>query len=117
VSCPRVMIRANVGGFAKEDVGLFQLRKGLDPRIFLLYNRRSPQMCNHYLVDPVACTPASGWEKGQVENQVGLVRERFFTPRLRFKSYDELNAWLTDKCIAYTSAYLAGSCTRMQPWL
>ena len=49
-----------------------------------LYNRRFLQMCSHYLVDPVACTPASGWEKGQVENQVGLVRERFFTPRLRF---------------------------------
>ena len=47
-----------------------------------LYNRRFQQMCSHYLVDPVACTPASGWEKGQVENQVGLVRERFFTPRL-----------------------------------
>jgi hypothetical protein len=31
-------------------------------------------MCGHYLVEPVACTPASGWEKGQVENQVGLVR-------------------------------------------
>ena len=46
------------------------------------YNRRFLQMCSHYLVDPVACTPASGWEKGQVENQVGLVRERFFTPRL-----------------------------------
>src|ERR1043165_8275243 len=59
-----------------------------------LYNRRFLQMCSHYLVDPVACTPASGWEKGQVENQVGLVRERFFTPRLRFKSYDEMNAWL-----------------------
>src|SRR5712671_5071654 len=41
-----------------------------------LYNRRFLQMCSHYLVDPVACTPASGWEKGQVENQVGLVRER-----------------------------------------
>ena len=41
------------------------------------YNRRFLQMCSHYLVDPVACTPASGWEKGQVENQVGLVRERF----------------------------------------
>ena len=51
-------------------------------------------MCSHYLVDPVACTPASGWEKGQVENQVGLVRERFFTPRLRVASYAELNAWL-----------------------
>ncbi len=54
------------------------------------YNRRFLQMCSHHLVEPVACTPASGWEKGQVENQVGLVRERFFTPRLRFKSYDEL---------------------------
>jgi hypothetical protein len=62
-------------------------------------------MCGHYLVEPVACTPASGWEKGQVENQVGLVRERFFTPRLRFKSYDELNAWLLDKCVAYAKAH------------
>jgi transposase len=70
-----------------------------------LYNRRFLQMCSHYLVEPVACTPALGWEKGQVENQVGLVRERFFTPRLRFKSYDELNAWLLDKCIAYAKAH------------
>src|SRR5664279_1464415 len=69
------------------------------------YNRRFLQMCAHHLVDPVACTPASGWEKGQVENQVGLVRERFFTPRLRFRTYDELNAWLLDKCIAYARAH------------
>ena len=69
------------------------------------YNRRFLQMCSHYLVEPVACTPASGWEKGQVENQVGLVRERFFTPRLRVKSYDELNAWLLDHCIAYAKAH------------
>ena len=69
------------------------------------YNRRFLQMCSHHLVDPVACTPASGWEKGQVENQVGLVRERFFTPRLRVKSYDELNAWLIDKCVAYAKAH------------
>jgi transposase len=69
------------------------------------YNRRFLQMCSHHLVDPVACTPASGWEKGQVENQVGLVRERFFTPRLRVKTYDELNAWLTDKCVAYAKAH------------
>jgi len=69
------------------------------------YNRRFLQMCSHYLVDPVACTPASGWEKGQVENQVGLVRERFFTPLLRFKNFDELNVWLTDRCIAYAKAH------------
>ena len=69
------------------------------------YNRRFLQMCSHYLVEPVACTPASGWEKGQVENQVGLVRERFFTPRLRVKSYEELNAWLLDQCVAYAKAH------------
>jgi len=69
------------------------------------YNRRFLQMCGHYLVEPVACTPASGWEKGQVENQVGLVRERFFTPRLRVKSYDEMNAWLLDKCVAYAKVH------------
>ena len=69
------------------------------------YNRRFLQMCAHHLVEPVACTPAAGWEKGQVENQVGLVRERFLTPRLRVKSYDELNAWLLDKCMAYARVH------------
>ncbi len=62
-------------------------------------------MCSHYLVEPTACTPAAGWEKGQVENQVGLVRERFFTPRLRFASYEELNAWLLDRCIEHAGAH------------
>jgi hypothetical protein len=47
------------------------------------YNRRFLQMCAHHLVEPVACTPASGWES--------LVRERFFTPRLKFKTYHELD--------------------------
>jgi transposase len=69
------------------------------------YNRRFLQMCGHYLVEPTACTPASGWEKGQVENQVGLVRERFFTPRLRVTSYEEMNAWLLDRCVAYAKAH------------
>ena len=69
------------------------------------YNRRFLQMCSHHLVEPVACTPASGWEKGQVENQVGLVRERFFTPKPRFKSYDELNAWLLDRCLVFAKAH------------
>jgi transposase len=69
------------------------------------YNRRFLQMCSHHLVEPVACTPAAGWEKGQVENQVGLVRERFFTPRLKVKSYGELNAWLVDKCIVWAKAH------------
>jgi transposase len=64
--------------------GIYDNMKTAVETIFVVreraYNRRFQQMCSHYLVDPVACTPASGWEKGQVENQVGLVRERFFTP-------------------------------------
>jgi transposase len=28
-------------------------------------NRRCLRMCSHYLVEPTACTPAAGWEKGQ----------------------------------------------------
>jgi len=68
------------------------------------YNRRFPQMCAHYLVEPVACTPAAGWEKGQVENQVGTARQRRFTPRLRFKSCEERGAWLLDRCVAWAKA-------------
>ena len=33
------------------------------------YDRRFQQMCEHYLVNPDACTPASGWEKGQVRTR------------------------------------------------
>ena len=36
--------------------------------------------------------------RGQVENQVGVLRRRFFVPRPKFKSYAELNAWLKDRC-------------------
>jgi transposase len=80
------------------------------------YNRRFLRMCSHYLVDPVACTPASGWEKGQVENQVGVVRERFFTPRLRVASYQELNAWLFDRCVAYAKAHKHPELTDRTIW-
>ena len=44
------------------------------------------------------------WRGGQVENQVGTVRQRFFSPRLRVKSFEELNALLIDKCIAWAKA-------------
>lgn len=44
-------------------------------------NRRFLEMCSHHLVEPVACTPGAGWEKGQVEKQVGDVRGCLFVPR------------------------------------
>ena len=63
------------------------------------YNERFLQMCSHHLVEPVACMPGAGWEKGQVENQVGTVRRRLFVPRPRRRSYRELNTWLVEQCI------------------
>ena len=81
-----------------------------------LYNRRFLRMCSHYLIEPTACTPASGWEKGQVENQVGLVRERFFTPILRVKSLEELNGLLLDKCVAYARAHKHPEMTDQTIW-
>jgi transposase len=69
------------------------------------YNRRFLQMCSHHLVEPVACTPASGWEKGQVENQVGNLRDQLFRPKPRVSSLAELNGWLADQCIAYAKRH------------
>src|SRR6266566_1602492 len=80
------------------------------------FNRRFLRMCGHHLVEPTACTPAAGWEKGQVENQVGLVRERFFTPRLRVASSEELNAWLLDRCVAYAKAHKHPELTNRTVW-
>lgn len=62
------------------------------------FNRRFLTLANHYLFEPIACTPASGWEKGQVENQVGNIREWLFTPMAKFNSFEELNAWLAMRC-------------------
>jgi transposase len=62
------------------------------------FNRRFLTLANHYLFEPVACTPAAGWEKGQVENQVGNVREWLFTPCARFADFNELNVWLEKRC-------------------
>jgi len=62
------------------------------------FNRRFMALANHYLFEPVACTPAAGWEKGQIENQVGNVREWLFTPRAKFATLAALNAWLGQRC-------------------
>lgn len=62
------------------------------------FNRRFMTLANHYLFEPVACTPAAGWEKGQVENQVGNIREWLFTPRAKFATFADLNTWLSQRC-------------------
>ena len=62
------------------------------------FNRRFLHLASHYLIEPIACTPAAGWEKGQVESQVKFLRQRLFVPRLSFADIDELNQWLSDRC-------------------
>lgn len=70
------------------------------------YNPRFVQMCSHHLFEPVACTPASGWEKGQVENQVGTGRCNFFTPLVRVSSFEELNLQLEAWCLSWAEKAL-----------
>jgi len=65
------------------------------------FNTRFLQMCSHHLFEPIACTPASGWEKGQVENQVGTGRCNFFTPLVKVENLEELNSQLEKNCIAW----------------
>jgi len=88
--------------------GIYDNMKTAVDRIFTgkerRFNRRFEQMCSHFLVEPVACTPGAGWEKGQVENQVGTVRKRFFAPRLHFATLEELNNWLQAACVDYAKA-------------
>jgi hypothetical protein len=62
------------------------------------FNVRFLSMMNHYLIEPVACTPAAGWEKGQIENQVSSVRSWLFTPKARFADLAALNEWLYMRC-------------------
>ena len=95
------------GGICRR--GIYDNMKTAVEAIFLgkarQYNRRFLQMCSHHLVEPVACTPASGWEKGQVENQVGNLRDQLFRPKPRVSSLAELNGWLADQCIAYAKRH------------
>lgn len=62
------------------------------------FHPRFMALMNHYLMEPVACTPAAGWEKGQVENQVSFVRDQCFKPQLQFDDLDSLNAHLRARC-------------------
>lgn len=69
------------------------------------FNRRYEELSSHYLFEPVACTPAAGWEKGQVENQVGTARRRLFTPRRHARDLDGLNEALEAECVSFAKRH------------
>ncbi|MEI8055749.1 MAG: IS21 family transposase, partial [bacterium] len=83
--------------------GIFDNMKTAVNKVFVGKDRKFnlcfAEMASHYLFEPIACTPAAGWEKGQVENQVSTGRRNFFTP-LRCVNYlEELNEQLLGECI------------------
>ena len=62
------------------------------------FNAQFLALMNHYMIEPVACTPASGWEKGQVERQVRTLRKQVFEPMLAFATWQEFNTFLLQQC-------------------
>lgn len=88
------------GGSCRK--GIYDNLKTVVTKILLgkdrTFNRRFQTLASHYLFEPIACTPAAGWEKGQVESQVKFIRQRLFVPRLKFADIEALNQWLGDRC-------------------
>lgn len=62
------------------------------------FHPRFLALMSHYAIEAVACTPASGWEKGQVESQVKTLRKQIFSPRLSFATLVDLNDHLAARC-------------------
>jgi len=52
---------------------------------------------SHYLYEPHFCNPASGWEKGGVENSVGYTRRNWLVGAPEFADWEELNVYLRQK--------------------
>lgn len=55
----------------------------------------------HYGFDSNFCNPASGREKGSVENYVGCSRRNYFVPVPKFDDLEEYNKGLLEKCILH----------------
>lgn len=62
----------------------------------------------HYGFEAVFCNPASGHEKGLVENLVGYIRRNVCVPVPRPDSMEELNHSLLDKCQMYFTHQIRG---------
>jgi transposase len=70
-----------------------------------MVNARFAVMCAHYLFDPDFCNVAVGGKKGIVEKNVQDSRRRIWldVQDCQFHSFEELNAWLGQRCRALWS--------------
>ena len=61
-------------------------------------NARFAAMVSHFLFEAEFCNPASGWEKGQIENNVQDARHRLWQQTPNFPTLAALNDWLETRC-------------------
>jgi transposase len=61
--------------------------------------RTFSELQSHYLFDDKFGRPGKGNDKGNVEGVIGYGRRNFLVPAPRFSSFDELNAWLEERCL------------------
>ena len=66
------------------------------------------QLAAHYGFLPVFCNPASGNEKGLVENLVGYIRRNVCVPLPRVSSLEDLNGKLLEQCVKYLEHHIDG---------
>lgn len=87
--------------FLPSELGVNKILSGKERN----FNDRFTQLCSHYPFDPVACPQAAGWEKGQVENQVKIVRQRFFLARPELKDFAGPNGLLLIRCMGWAKTH------------
>jgi transposase len=63
---------------------------------------------SHSLFESHYCTPGKGHEKGSVEHLVGYARRAFFVPLPEVESFEELNAYLWQCCLAEDERVVTG---------
>ena len=66
------------------------------------------ELRSHYLFDDRFGRPGKGNDKGKVEGLVGYVRRNFLVPIPSFESYEELNAYLEERCLGRMEDRLRG---------
>ena len=91
------------GGTTKK--GIYDNMKTAVQKVFVgkdrKFNKRFAEMASHYLFGPIACTPAAGWEKGQVEGEVNTGRRNFFTPLRCTDELEVINDQLCGECMEW----------------
>ncbi|KDD71143.1 hypothetical protein V466_00270 [Pseudomonas mandelii PD30] len=72
-------------------------------------NTRFSVVCAHYLFDPDFCNVALSWEKDIVEKNAQDSRRRIWLDAqdCMFHTFEELNVWLGQRCLALSSELLS----------